>query len=189
MLEDSILIAKLKAGDAAAFSDLVSAYRSRVINTCYRFLLNKEDAEDISQELFVEVYRSVSSFRGESKLSTWILRIAVAKSLDEIKKRKRKKRLTSVFKMALLDDIVHLLAGGASPEKQLSGKENRNEILAAMDALPDNQRIAFTLSKVEGYTNTEIAEIMSVTTVAVESLIYRAKKQLVVELKDIFKNI
>jgi RNA polymerase sigma-70 factor (ECF subfamily) len=188
LLEDTILIEKLKKGDSSAFNELVSVYRNRVINTCYRFLLVEEDAEDVSQEVFIEVYKSIKSFRSDSKLSTWILRIAVSKSLDEIKKRQRKKRISSVFKKVHLEDLANWLVGGPSPEKQLSEKENMKEIMKAMDALPDNQRIAFTLSKVEGYTNPEIAEIMKTTTTAVESLLYRAKKELIRALEDILKN-
>jgi RNA polymerase sigma-70 factor (ECF subfamily) len=72
--------------------------------------------------------------------------------------------------------------------QQLAGKEDMKEIAKAMDTLPDNQRIAFTLSKVEGYTNPEIAEIISTTTTAVESLIYRAKKELIRKLADYSKD-
>jgi len=105
LLEDSILIEKVKAGNRSAFNELVGLYRNRVINTCYKFLLDKENAEDISQEVFVEVFQSIKSFRGDSKLSTWILRIAVSKCLDEIKKRKRKKRVSSAFKKVHLEDL------------------------------------------------------------------------------------
>ena len=94
-MEEAELLQKLKAGDKAAFSELVRLYSNRVINTCYRFLLDKEDAEDVSQEVFIEVFQSIGSFRGDAKLSTWIYRIAVTRSLDEIKKRNRKKRLSS----------------------------------------------------------------------------------------------
>ena len=150
--------------------------------------MDKNDAEDISQEVFLEVFKSIQSFRGDSKLSTWILRIAVTKSLDEIKKQKRKKRITSIAKRVHLEDLANWLAGGYSPDQQLSGKEDMKEIAKAMDTLPDNQRIAFTLSKVEGYTNPEIAEIISTTTTAVESLIYRAKKELIRKLADYSKD-
>ncbi|MFV8354456.1 RNA polymerase sigma factor [Flavobacterium sp. XS2P14] len=85
---------KLQLNNKDAFDELVILYRIRVINTCYRFLLNKDDAEDVSQEVFIEVFQSIQSFRGDSKLSTWIFRIAVTKSLDEIKKRNRKKRIS-----------------------------------------------------------------------------------------------
>jgi RNA polymerase sigma-70 factor (ECF subfamily) len=87
-----------------------------------------------------------------------------------------------------LEDLANWLAGGYSPDQQLAGKEDMKEIAKAMDTLPDNQRIAFTLSKVEGYTNPEIAEIISTTTTAVESLIYRAKKELIRKLADYSKD-
>lgn len=182
MLEDSILIGKLKAGDTNAFNKLVSAHKIKVVNTCYKFLLNKEDAEDIAQEVFIEVFKSIRAFRGDSRLSSWIYRIAITKSLDEIKKRNRKKRLTSIGKMIHLDDLVDWLTGGASAEKQLDEKEGIKKISIALNSLPDNQRIAFTLSKIEGYSNTEIADIMETTNAAIDSLIYRARKKLADEL-------
>lgn len=189
LLEQATFIEKLKAGDLSAFNELVDVYRNKVINTCYKFLLDKEDAEDISQEVFLEVYRSIKSFRGDSKLSTWIMSIAVTKSLDELKKQKRKKRISAVLKKVHLEDLANWLAGGSSPEKKFSDKENMNKIISAMDGLPDPQRIAFTLSKVEGYTNAEIAEIMETTITAVESLIYRAKKELKQNLKYLLRNM
>ena len=83
------LIENLKKGDINSFRILVNEHQRKVLNTCYRFLNNKEDAEDLTQEVFLEVYKSISSFRGESKISTWIYRIAVTKSLDFIRKKKR----------------------------------------------------------------------------------------------------
>ena len=188
MFDEQDILKKLKAGDKSAFSELVSIHQKKVINTCYKFLLNKLDAEDIAQEVFIEVFQSIKSFHGKSKLSTWIYRIAVTKSLDEIKKRKRKKRISSIGKVLHLEDIVNWVAGGSKPDKLLSEKENMNEVMLALDKLPDNQRVAFTLSKIEGYTNPEIAEIMKTTIEAVESLIYRAKKKVSNELKIILKN-
>jgi RNA polymerase sigma-70 factor (ECF subfamily) len=178
---------KLKAGDKVAFNQLVELYSDRVLNTCYRFLVNKEDAEDISQEVFVEVFQSVRSFRGDSKLSTWIYRIAVTKSLDELKKRKRKKRITAIGRILHLDDVADWIAGGIMPDNELQQGEKMNEIMIALDSLPDNQRVAFTLSKIEGYSNKEIADIMNTTIIAVESLVSRAKKSAGAELASILK--
>ena len=110
-MEGEDFILKLKAGDKAAFNLLVSSYSKKVLNTCYRFLLNKELAEDISQEVFIEVFQSIHSFRADAKLSTWIYRIAVTKSLDEIKKNNRKKRMVSIGKILHLDDVAHWIAG------------------------------------------------------------------------------
>jgi RNA polymerase sigma-70 factor, ECF subfamily len=186
-MEDAVLIGKLKAGDKTGFHELMHLYANRVINTCYKFLLDKEDAEDLSQEVFIEVFQSIRSFRGEAKLSTWIYRIAVTKSLDELKKRKRKKRITSIGAILHLDEISHWIAGGTMPDKSIGEKENMDEIMHALNQLPDSQRVAFTLSKIEGYTNPEIADIMKTTTIAVESLIYRAKKKIIVELEKVLK--
>lgn len=184
-MDESDLIKKIKVGDMPAFNELVRIYQARVINTCYRFLFTHEDAEDISQDVFIEVYQSISSFRADSKLSTWIYRITVTKCLDEIKKRKRKKRITSVGKILHIDNIAEWLAGGESPDKLLHHDEKMKQVMKALDSLPDSQRVAFTLSKIEGYTNSEIAEIMNTTTIAVESLVSRAKKKVSAELEQI----
>lgn len=182
------LVNHLKTGNPTAFSVLVSQYSSRVVNTCYRFLLNQQDAEDIAQEVFIEVYQSIKSFRQDAKLSTWIYRIAVTKSLDELKKRKRQKRFAALGKMLHIDEVTHWLSGGSMPDKRVQDNEKMLEINAALNTLPDNQRIAFTLSKIDGYTNPEIAEIMQTTTIAVESLVKRAKKQVSAALAVILKD-
>ncbi len=186
-MEDAALIGKLKTGDKTGFTELMHLYSGRVINTCYKFLLDKEDAEDLSQEVFIEVFQSIRSFRGDAKLSTWIYRIAVSKSLDEIKRRKRQKRITSIGKILHLDEVAQWIAGGVMPDKLMGEKENMREIMEALNKLPDSQRVAFTLSKIDGYTNKEIAEIMKSTTDAVESLVFRAKKKMTRELEIILK--
>ena len=187
-MEEAELVQRLKTGDRSAFNELLKLYAGRVINTCYKFLLDKQDAEDVSQEVFIEVFQSIRSFRGDAKLSTWIYRIAVTRSLDEIKKHNRKKRLSSIGNFLHLDDVANLITGGNMPDKKLNEKEKMTAVMQALNTLPDNQRVAFTLSKIEGYTNTEIAGIMNTTTVAVESLIYRAKKNVRNKLEEILKN-
>ena len=86
------------------FRALVTEHQEMVINTCYRFVLNREDAEDLAQDVFVEVHRSLDQFREESKLSTWIYRIAVTKSLDHLRRMKRKKRFSSLKRIIGVDD-------------------------------------------------------------------------------------
>jgi RNA polymerase sigma-70 factor (ECF subfamily) len=181
------LIEKLKSNDKEAFNELVILYKHRVINTCYRFLLDKDDAEDVSQEVFIEIFQSIKSFRGDSKLSTWIFRIAVTKSLDEIKKRNRKKRISSLGKILHLDDVANWISGGKMPDSDLITSDNMKQIDKALNQLPESQRIAFTLSKIDGFSNLEIAEIMNTTIIAVESLIYRAKKKVTADLISILK--
>ena len=181
------MIQKLKSNDREAFNELVALYKNSVINTCYRFLLDKQDAEDVSQDVFIEVYQSIHSFRGEAKISTWIYRITVTKCLDEIKKRQRKKRFVSISKLLHIDDVGHWLAGGKMPDQSIQENEKMKEIAMVLDGLPENQRVAFTLSKIDGFSNSEIAEIMDTTIIAVESLIYRAKKKVATQLEIILK--
>jgi len=177
----------LKSRDRAAFNELISQYKSGVINTCYRFLLNKEDAEDVSQEVFIEIFQSIPNFRGDSKLSTWIYRITVTKCLDAIKKRNRKKRISTISKIIHVDTISNWVSGGIPADENINEIDQLKEIFSALNVLPENQRVAFTLSKIEGFTNQEIADIMDTTIIAVESLIYRAKKRVSANLKKIFK--
>jgi RNA polymerase sigma-70 factor, ECF subfamily len=186
-MDDHELIQKLKEGDNPAFNELVRQYSFKVLNTCYRFLLDRNDAEDVAQEVFIEVFQSIKSFRRDSALSTWIYRIAVTKSLDEIKKRKRKKRLSAFGKALHIDEIAEWLAGGLSPDHSIHMEGSMKEITDALNTLPDSQRIAFTLSRIEGYNNAEIADMMRTTTDAVESLIYRAKRKISRELENILK--
>lgn len=186
-MNEAQLLVLLKQGNQAAFEELVKLYSPQVLSTCYRFLLDQSDAEDISQEVFIEVFQSIKNFKGQSKLSTWIYRIAVTKSLDEIKKRNRKKRISSVGKLLHIDEIANWLGGGIRPDQELESNETHQQILKALDTLPDSQRVAFTLSKLEGYNNTEIAEIMNTTPIAVDSLVYRAKRSVSEELKKILK--
>ncbi|MBA3665509.1 MAG: sigma-70 family RNA polymerase sigma factor [Bacteroidetes bacterium] len=174
MTEQDFLI-QLKTGDKAAFARLVALNRSRVLNICYRFLLNKEDAEDIAQEVFITVYHSLKNFRGDSQLSTWIYRIATTKSLDELKKQKRKKRISSLGKTLGIEEVSNWIVGNDRPDKTLEDQEGYALLMKALDQLPENQRVALTLSKVEGYTVSEVAAIMQTTESAVESLLSRAK--------------
>ncbi|HWQ25559.1 MAG TPA: RNA polymerase sigma factor [Chlorobaculum sp.] len=162
------------------FSDLVAEHQEMVVNTCYRFVFNREDAEDLAQEVFVEVYRSIDKFREESKLSTWIYRIAVSKSLDHLRRQKRKKRFSSLKRIIGVDDPADSIPAPDhdNPADVLTDKERVAVLQEALDALPDNQKTAFLLSKQDGYSNQEIADILQTTVPAVESLIHRAKKNL-----------
>ena len=94
-MEEIQIIAGLKEGNEKVFRQLVADYQLLVINTCFGIIQNREDAEDIAQEVFIEIYRSIHKFRSDSKLSTWIYRIAINKSLNFIRDNKRDKRFQS----------------------------------------------------------------------------------------------
>lgn len=179
-MDDQQLIKELKQQRAAAFKTVVTTYQDQVLNTCYRFLFNREDAEDVAQEVFIEVHRSASSFRGDSKLSTWIYRIAVSKSLNFLRHKKRKKRFAPVKSLFGLEEEGKELPdpNAFAPEDSLESMERLNVLQSAIDTLPENQKVAFTLSKCEGFGNKEIANIMGTSLSSVDSLIHRAKRKL-----------
>lgn len=187
---DNSLVRQLIKGEEAAYRETVTTYSTNVYNTALAILQNQEDAEDISQEVFIEVFRSVSRFRGEASLSTWIYRITVTKSLEHIRKNNRKKR-TGLF--------TRIQGKEASPEIRtedpfyhpgisLENRERSAILFKAIEKLPDNQKIAFLLHKVEGLAQAEIADIMNLSVSAVESLIVRAKQKLKALLSVYYDN-
>ena len=179
-MSDRDLVRQLKARDTIAFRQLVEQFKEKVVNTCFRFLANEEDAEDIAQEVFIEVLRSVSGFREEASLSTWIHRIAVSKSLDFIRSQKRQKRLGLVKQILRLEDAAYRIPAprSANPEANLEDQERIHILNQALASLPENQRVAITLSKYEAFSNQEVADIMATSLSAVEALIHRAKQTL-----------
>ena len=173
------LIVELQRGDGQAFKKLVDEWQDMVYNTAVSIVQNEDDADDITQDVFIQVYQSVSSFKGESKFSTWLYRIVISKALDHVKKKKRKKRFA----------FVQSLFGTASEEEihpeefnhpgvLMENRERAAELFKAMQQLPDNQRIAFTLHKLEAQKHQDIAAIMPPPLTPVESLIARAKGNL-----------
>ena len=178
MTEKELIIA-LCNREESAFKELVSLFQDKVFNTALGFLQNETDAEDIAQEVFIQVYRSIQSFKGNSLLSTWIYRITVTKSLDQLRSRKRKKRFGIVFSLfgqdnrAVVDppDFNH-------PGIQKERKEDSALLFKMVDGLPETQRTAFLLNKIEELSYREIALILNTTESAVDSLLQRARQNL-----------
>lgn len=184
------LIAQLKEGNELAFAKLVEEYQDMVFNTVLGIVQHADDADDITQEVFVQVYQSVSSFKGDAKFSTWLYRIAVSKALDHEKKKKRSKRFG--FVTALFGNDEHKTRNTTvfdHPGVQLENKESAGELFKALKLIPENQRIAFTLHKLEGLSHQEIAEVLNTTVYAVESLMSRAKINLKKELAKYYKSL
>jgi|WetSurMetagenome_2_1015567.scaffolds.fasta_scaffold258631_2 RNA polymerase sigma-70 factor, ECF subfamily len=173
-LTERSLIEKTLTGDPSAFRQIVEKYKLMVINTCNGFLHDRQDAEDTAQEVFTEAFLSLSGFRNEAKISTWLYRIAVNKSLNVLRSRKRKQWLVK------LEDVLGMSKQTTSledhhPGSIMEAKEQADILHKAINSLPENQRIAFTLHKFDDMPYTEIAEVMNLTLSSVESLIHRAK--------------
>jgi len=186
---DKILIDKISEGDQLAFKELVEKYQTMVINTCIGFLHDKQDAEDISQEVFIEVFASLRKFRKEAKLSTWMYRIAVNKSLNFLRSKKRRQwiqNLEDVLGMNRQDHKQPIEM--RNPAIDLEMQEEALLLHNAINSLSENQRIAFTLNKYEDLPYSEISEIMGASLSSVESLIHRAKLNLQQKLMHHYKN-
>jgi RNA polymerase sigma-70 factor (ECF subfamily) len=179
-LTEENFIERLKKGDENAYGELLTMFSVKVYNTALGLLQNKEDAEDITQEVFAEVFQSVSRFRQQSKLSTWIYRIAVTKSLELIRQRQRDKRSGIILSLFGKEHLINVSGNEPfyHPGISFENKELAAILFDAIRRLPLNQRTAFTLNKLENLSYAELSEVMNVSVASVESLLFRAKQNL-----------
>lgn len=144
------------------FEQLYKNYKAKVMSTAYRLVGNRADAEDITQDVFVKVYRSMGSFRGESAVSTWVYRITVNACYDFLRRRKRESAVS-------LDDCL---------EPSVESGTLKELIESAVAKLPDAYRKVFTLYDIQGLKHSEIAEVLGITEGTSKSLLHRARAQL-----------
>lgn len=187
-LPEQQLITLLIKRDEEAFKQLVAKYQSLVFNTSLNFLGIREDAEEIAQDVFVEVHKSIASFKGGSTLKTWIYRITITKSLDFQRKAKRKKRFA--FLVSLGGENQDTLESSMidHPGVDIEDKERADLLFKKIEQLPENQKIAFTLYNMDGLSYKEIAETMEVSVSSVESLIFRSKTNLRKKLNEFYRH-
>lgn len=180
MYSDEELVSGIIRNDDAAFRAFYERYNSRIYNLCLSYLQNAHDAEEITQDVFVEVFQSIGKFKGQSSIHTWAYRIAINKSLDKIRYGNRQKRagfLASLFHKdtgELVIDPPEFHHPGVAAEE----KEKAAILFSAIKKLPENQQTAFILRQVEGLSQREICQVMDMGEKAVESLIQRAKVSL-----------
>ena len=187
-MNEKELIHRLRQGDESAFRHIVDTWKDMVYNTALGIVQNEGDAEDVTQDVFVQVFESINTFKGESKFSTWLYRITVTKSLDHIRKKKRKKRFAFVQSLfGENDEEKNHPVDFTHPGVKLDHKESAAALFHAIEKLPENQKVAFTLHKIEGLSYQEIAEIMDTTLSSVESLMHRAKGNLRKLLEDYYR--
>lgn len=190
-MNETELIALLKEGDAGAFKYIVDQWKDMVYNTSLGIVQHSEEAADVSQDVFVQVFESVGQFKGDAKFSTWLYRIAVTKSLDHLRKKKRKKRFAYVQSLfGLNEEEVPTIADNRffHPGVVLEQKENAAILMNAISQLPENQKSAFVLHKMEGLSYLEVASVLECSLSSVESLMHRAKLNLKKILKEYYQN-
>jgi len=169
------------------FRQIYSEYSILVYNLALHYVLNIEDAEEITQDVFVKVYQSAEKFKNKSTLKTWIYRITINQCLDFIKHKNSKKRFFIFGKKTASEKEYLNLPDFYHPGIALENKEKSAQLFAVINELPEKQKTAFLLSKLDGMSNPEIAETMQLSISATESLLVRAKKTLQEKLSEKFE--
>lgn len=169
---------RCREGDKEAFEILVTEYQQKVYATALSVMGNEADALDASQEAFIRIYKSISKFRGDSSLSTWIYKVTTNICLDMLRKQGRVKTVN-------IDETAELTATdyGSSPEQYILTKERRAAVKKALASLPADLKAAFVLRDVNGLSYSEIAEALSVPEGTVKSRIARARAAIVNQIQ------
>jgi RNA polymerase sigma-70 factor (ECF subfamily) len=164
-MNESELVRRLKAGDAEAFADLLDRYGAKIFNLVFRSVNPREEAEDVAQEVFVEVWRGIGGFRGDARLSTWIHRVALNVCLEHNRRHHPE--------MISLDDADESIAPDL-PDDWLEKAELKDRVDAALDALPFAQRQVVVLHELQGLTYGEVAQVLGVPVGTVKSRLHHA---------------
>lgn len=186
---DPALLERARAGDQAAFGQLMRAHYEPVFRTVYGILRNEHDARDVSQEVWVKVWSELPNFRGDAKFTTWVHPIAVRKSLDHLRKRRRWFDRFLPFASAGEDTppeavVVAEPSTEATARDEAEGGEQREELRRALDSLPPKQRAVLTLREVQGLSYEEIARATDLPIGTVMSRLYHARRLLAQKFKS-----
>ena len=174
------LVRRLQKGDDAAFEEFVSTYEKKIYTLALRQIGNAEDAEDITQEVFLRVYRNIGSFRAESRLSTWIYQITMNACIDAARRRARRVEVTPMY----TDDdsgeqtAIELPDESFAPEKVFERTALRDQIKEGLTHLTEEHRRILILRDINGLSYTEIAEILSLSEGTVKSRLFRARDKM-----------
>ncbi len=184
-MNEENFILRLTRGDSSAYKELIAEQGDRIFKTVIPILKNPNDAEDITQEVFIEIFKSLPTFHGKSALSTWIHRIAINKSYDYLKKKKRKKRFAETEPLFIIDSVLPLTDKRHfdHPGALLENKELSVVLFQAINKLRKARRTAFILRKIEGLSYIEISKIMRKSISSVEALIFKATQNMQEELR------
>ena len=174
-----MLVKKIQAGERDSFEPLVFAYEQKIYTLCYKMLGNAEDAQDATQESFLKAYRSLTDFRGDSRFSTWIFRIAANTCNDFLRKRNKVKTVSLYEQQDDGEEMeLPLPDEGNSPEELLERKLTRESVYQGLQTLSEEQRTILLLREIQGMSYEEIADVLHLDSGTVRSRIHRARKKL-----------
>jgi len=187
--DDSELVERAQEGEREAFQTLVERYQEKVYSICYGKVKDEQDAKDVSQDVFVKVFRYIENFNRESSFYTWLYRIAVNTSIDYLRKQSRRKEVDYDDKIQTDDEVEghELLMPsklGIDPDRELGRKELREKMLEALETLSEKHRTILTLREVEGLSYKEMAEVLEISKGTVMSRLYHARQYFQEALDD-----
>jgi RNA polymerase sigma-70 factor (ECF subfamily) len=165
------LVEKAQTGDGEAFRQIYQQYKGMVAHLAYNITGSQQDLEDIIQEAFLQVHRSIRSFQGESKFSTWLYRLTINVAMQYV----RQHRKTAGVKHSI-DDLRNLSDEGASPEECASTTEKRQILMNALSRISPKKRIVFILHEIQGIEAREVARILKIPTLTVRTRLFYARK-------------
>lgn len=184
------LVARCQSGDRAAFRQLVEQYERRVFNIIVSVMGDLTEADDIAQEVFLKVYRSLPTFRGGSQFSVWLYRVTVNQCLDWLKRRRRRPAVVSLDRLVdQSEGDLDFLFKDASPDATETLDEARLQqaIHAALNTLTPDHRVVIVLKDLEGRSQEEIAAILDCPVGTVKSRLTRAREALKERLRPFYE--
>ncbi len=183
-ITDEELIARFQSGDEGAFEEIVQRYSNRLLNFAYRFVLDRDEAEDIVQDTFLKVYQNRHAYREIAKFSTWIYTITGNLAKTILRKRRRRK-LFSFSRMGTEEKEIDIPSTDKSPEDRIEGRYDERMIQKAMEKLPEHFKVAIILRDIQELSYEEISNIIDVPLGTVKSRINRARLRMQDELKHL----
>ena len=182
---DAVLLDRARRGEMAAFDELVRRYHGKLFGLIYNMTSNREDTEDLVQDVFVRAYKALGRFRGQSSFYTWLYRIAINRTLNFLARRRRR---ATAISLAPLDEAVERdpvfveMSGRQTPARDAFLMELRNKLNAALQSLSDKHRAVVTLHDIQGVPHDDIARMLRCSPGTVRSRLFYARKRLQQEL-------
>jgi len=186
---DGELVLKAQQGDVHAFDELVERYHGKIYGLTYNMTSNREDAEDLTQEVFVKAFQALPRFKGKSSFYTWLYRIAVNKTINYRKKRNRKRALSlDQFDQEIkTDEVYHDLTSKGSPLRNVSLTELQKKMNEALLTLSEKHRTVVVLHDMQGIPHEEIAKMVGASVGTIRSRLFYARRQMQAELAEFVK--
>jgi len=190
---EKYLLGLSKKGDVKAFEMLMEKYQKKVFNIALRLLGNHDDASEVTQEVFVKIFKSMGSFKGESQISTWIYRIATNACLDELRKRKNKwvMSLDEEYHRENGDYIIQVEDNKPTPDVIVEQKTLKAALNNAIDKLPEKYKLIIVLRDIQGFSYEQISDIVKTPVGTVKSRINRARlqlKEIILKERELFSD-